>query len=144
MIAVAKSRELECFVRERGRHSELQAVKGKASTDAKAQYATCGLSPNGSCQVVDRVRRVDLLALPELPLHISEDGRRRRIALMPGNAFQQVAGGRKVILCRQQRGLEDPHGARIAREVRSTVLAQQTLELRHRLGCVIESHADER
>jgi hypothetical protein len=43
---------------------------------------------------------------------------------MRSNTQQHAAGGRKVILCRQDGGLEYPQGARIAKEVRATAIVR--------------------
>src|SRR5689334_1762701 len=117
MIAVTQSRQLERFGRQVGRDSKLQAVKCKCCADAKAQYATYGFPPNRSSQVVDRVRRGNLLAFSEFPVDISEDGRCRRVAVMRSKIHQHVAGGRKVTFCRQDGGLEYLQDARVAGEV---------------------------
>src|SRR5580765_5536846 len=130
MIAVTQSRQLERFCRQVGGHSKLQAIKCDRCAHAKAQYATCGFSSNWSGQVVHGVRRVDLLAFSEFPVHIAENGCCSRVAVMRSNTHQHAAGGWKVILSGQDRGLEYPQCARIAEEVRTTAIAQQTFELR--------------
>src|SRR5580658_6328447 len=132
MIAVTQSRQLERFCRQVGGHSQLQAIKCESCTYAKAQYATYGFPPNWSSQVVHRVRRVSLLAFPEFPVHIAKNGPCSRVAVMRSSTHQRAAGGRKVILRREDRGLEYPQGSRVAREIWSTAIAQQTFELRRR------------
>src|SRR5580658_122486 len=110
MIAVTQSRQLERFCRQVGGHGKLQAIKCERCAYAKAQYATYGFAPNWSGQVVHRVWRVNLLAFPEFPVHISKNGCCSRVAVMRSNTHQHAAGGRKVVLRREDGGLEYPQG----------------------------------
>src|SRR5690349_7858269 len=100
MIAVTQSRQLERLCRQVGGHRKLQTIECESCAYAQAIYAICGFPPNWSSQVVHRVRRENLLAFPEFPVHIAENGCCSRVALMRSNTQQHAAGGRKVILCR--------------------------------------------
>src|SRR6266478_1599640 len=88
MIAVAQSRQLERLCRQVGGHSKLQAIKCESCAYAKAQYATYGFPPNWSSQVIHRVKRVNLLAFAEFPVHIAENGCCSRVAVMLINTHQ--------------------------------------------------------
>src|ERR1700676_1460132 len=132
MIAVTQSRQLERFCCQVGGHTKKQAIKCESCAHAKAQYAKYGFPSNWGSQVVHRVRRVNLLPFPEFPVHISKNGCCSRVAVMRSKTHQHAAGGRRVFLCRLDGGLEYPQGARIAKEVRTTAIAQQPLELRRR------------
>src|SRR5579862_3662196 len=119
MIAVARSRQLERFCRQVGGHRKLQAIECESGADTKAQYATDGLPPNWSRQVINRVRRAHLFALAEFPIHVAQNSRRSRVAVMRTKAHEHAAGGQEVILCCQDGGLEYPQCGRVAMDVRT-------------------------
>src|SRR5271170_7717347 len=144
MIAVTQSRQLERFCSQVGGHSKKQPIECESRADAKAHYAKCGLPPNWSSQVVHRVRRVNLPAFPEFPVHVSENRCCSRVTAMRSNTHQRAPGGRKVIFRGKNGGLECPQSARVAKKERTTAIAQQLFELRRRPRGIFKPHTDER
>jgi hypothetical protein len=108
MATVPQAGQLKRFCREAGGHSKLQSIECEPCANAKTQYATDCLPSNGSSQVVGGIWRVILRAFTVSPIQISQDGGRKRIARVRRNVHQHLAGGRKVIACRQDAGLENP------------------------------------